>query len=140
MLKEKSSGAVVFRREGKKIKYLILHYESGHWDFPRGHIERGETERETARREIQEETGIEKLDFIPGFRISTNWFFKKKIGRRFYNVHKTAILFLIRTPVRRIKISHEHIGHKWLIYEKAVKQVTFDNAKKVLEKAHKFLL
>ncbi len=135
---EKSAGAVIFRREGEKIKYLILHYESGHWDFPRGHIEDGEKERETARREIEEETGIKKLDFISGFRVSIKWFFKKQIGKRFYNIHKTAILFLAETKTRRIKISAEHLGYKWLVFEKAAKQLTFDNAKKILEKAHNF--
>ncbi len=139
MRKEKSAGAIVFRHEGKKIKYLLLHYESGHWDFPRGHIEHGEKNRQTAKREILEETGIAKLEFVPGFRVSTKWFFKKKIGRRFFNVHKTAVLFLAETKARRVKISHEHIGHKWLVYEKALKQATFDNTKNLLEKANKFL-
>lgn len=139
MRKEKSAGAVVFRREGKKTKYLLLHYESGHWDFPRGHIERGEKEQETARREILEETGIIELDFIRGFRVSTKWFFKKKAGKRYFNVHKTAVLFLAETKARRVKISHEHIGYKWLFYEKAVKQATFDNTKNLLEKAASFL-
>lgn len=139
MIREKSAGAVVYRRFGQKIKYLLLHYESGHWDFPRGHIERGEKERQTAKREISEETGIVKLEFVPGFRVSTKWFFKKKIGKRFFSVHKTAVLFLAETKARRVKISHEHIGHKWLVYEKAVKQATFDNTKNLLEKANKFL-
>ncbi|MDZ4384915.1 MAG: NUDIX domain-containing protein, partial [Candidatus Moranbacteria bacterium] len=59
---EKSVGAVVFRKKetgGKE--FLLLHYPSGHWDFPKGHIESGETEEGTLRREVEEETGLKDL-------------------------------------------------------------------------------
>ena len=46
MLTEKSCGAVIFRMEGKIRKYLLLHYESGHWDFVKGNVEKGEEELE----------------------------------------------------------------------------------------------
>ena len=57
MLNETSAGAVIFRRDNE-IKYLILHYKfkGDYWDFPRGNIEKGETEEQTAVREIKEET------------------------------------------------------------------------------------
>jgi bis(5'-nucleosidyl)-tetraphosphatase len=64
---EKSAGAVVFRKTDKGIKYLLLKYRNGHWDFPKGHIENGETEEETMRREVREETGIDDLKIVPGF-------------------------------------------------------------------------
>lgn len=139
MIKEKSAGAVIFRREAGKIKYLLLHYESGHWDFPRGHIERGETEEETARREIREETGIKKLDFLPGFRLAHSWFYRKRFDTKTVLSNKTAILFLAETKTHQVKISSEHIGYQWLSFDKAMKQLTFDNSKKILEKADKFL-
>jgi len=140
MIREKSAGAVIFRREGKKNKYLLLHYESGHWDFPRGHIERGETEAETARREIREETGIRKLDFVPEFRSSHSWFYKKKLGKRSVLSRKTAILYLAETKTHQVKISEEHVGYKWLDFSMAMKQLTFENSKKILEKADRFLI
>jgi bis(5'-nucleosidyl)-tetraphosphatase len=139
MIREKSAGAVIFRHEAKKIKYLLLHYESGHWDFPRGHIERGETEEKTARREIKEETGIKKLDFLPGFRLAHSWFYRKRFDTKTVLSHKTAILFLAETKTHQVKISPEHIGYQWLGFEKAMKQLTFKNSQKILEKAEKFL-
>lgn len=139
MIREKSAGAVVFRRSGQKNKYLLLHYESGHWDFPRGHIERGETEQFTAAREIAEETGIKKINFIPDFRISISWFYRKKIGKKMLMSNKTAVLFLAETKVRQVKISDEHIGYKWLFFDKAIDALTFDQSKKILEKADVFL-
>lgn len=39
---EKSAGAVIFRKEEGKIYYLLLHYQARHWDFPKGHLEKGE--------------------------------------------------------------------------------------------------
>ncbi len=139
MIREKSAGAVVFRRSGKKNKYLLLHYESGHWDFPRGHIERGETEQVTAAREIEEETGIKKIIFIPGFRVSTSWFYRKKIGKRMPMSNKTAVLYLAETKVHQVKISKEHIDYKWLDFDKAIETLTFDQSKKILKKADEFL-
>ena len=42
MPREKSAGAVIFRREDSKIYYLLLHYTARHWDLSKGHIEEGE--------------------------------------------------------------------------------------------------
>ena len=71
MRKEKSAGAIVFRIENTKPKYLLLHYPSSanakkeYWDLPKGHVEEGETEEETARREVKEETGLEAKHYTP---------------------------------------------------------------------------
>ncbi|MDP3057131.1 MAG: NUDIX domain-containing protein [bacterium] len=157
MIREKSAGAIIFRRAGppkngearfdssestrarKKIRYLLLHYESGHWDFPRGHIERGETEQETARREIREETGIKKINFIPEFRFAISWFYRKKVGKKTLMSNKTAVLFLAETKVHQVKISDEHIGYKWLDFNKAISELTFLKSQKILQKANEFL-
>lgn len=55
---EKSCGAVVWRREAGQRQYLLVRHNGGHWSFPKGHVEDGETEAETAAREILEETGL----------------------------------------------------------------------------------
>ena len=47
---EKSCGAVIVR-DGNGIEYLLLQYETGHWDFVKGHVELGESEVETTSRE-----------------------------------------------------------------------------------------
>src|SRR3989338_3599476 len=83
MPKEVSYGAVVFKKEGKNILYLLL-YRKAHehykemWDFPRGLIEKGETPEDDIRREVQEETGITDLKFLSGFREKVKWFYKKE--------------------------------------------------------------
>lgn len=134
MPREISAGAVIFKKN-KEIKYLLLNYEAGHWDFPRGAIERGEEEKETVQREVKEETGICDLEFIPGFREKIFWFYKKE-GKTIY---KEAIFYLAKTKTEKVKLSFEHVGFRWLSYEEAMEQLTFQNSKKILEKANQYL-
>jgi 8-oxo-dGTP pyrophosphatase MutT (NUDIX family) len=133
---EKSAGAVVFRKERGVLKYLLLHYQSGHWDFPKGNIEKGESLEETVKREIKEETGIFNLNFVPGFKKSIEYFYKLK-GK---NIFKIVTFFLVETETKKVKISWEHRGYKWLLYGEALEQLTFKSAKEVLQKAHQFFM
>lgn len=64
---ERSAGIVLFRDDSGKKLFLLLHYPSGHWDFVKGRIEKGEQEKEAAIREAREETGITDVEFIEGF-------------------------------------------------------------------------
>jgi len=132
---ERSAGAVIFREEGDKIYYLLLHYQSGHWDFPKGIIEKGEKIEETAKREVKEETGIENIEFVEGFKEWIKYFFRVK-GR---TIFKIVTFLLAETKQKKVKISWEHIGFKWLPYEEALEKLTFKNAKEILEKANDFL-
>ena len=79
MSREHSCGAVVFTRRGGQFLYLIVRGMSGFCGFPKGHVEPGETEEETARREILEETGLEPV-FLEGFRETEIYDLKKKPG------------------------------------------------------------
>jgi 8-oxo-dGTP pyrophosphatase MutT (NUDIX family) len=141
MPKETSAGAVVFRNNGK-IYYLLLHYKSGHWDFPKGHIENGEDEDKTVKREIEEETGIKDINIIDGFKDWINYFFRKT-----YEEHKKAPwvfkivnFYLAETKTKQVKLSDEHIGYKWLNYDDALKQLTYKNAKEILKKANNYII
>lgn len=133
MAQEKSAGAIIFRKENDDIKFLLLHYKltTDYWDFPRGNIEKGETEQITAAREIEEETGITQVSFIPGFTEKAQWFYRRK-GEI---IHKQVTIFLAETTQEQIALSKEHIGYAWLSYPKAIKKLSFKNAKEILEKA-----
>lgn len=131
---EKSAGAVVFRRN-KEIKYLLIQYGWGHWGFPRGLIEKGESLKDTARREIKEEVEIEDIRFISGFKEWMKFFFKLK-GK---NIMKIAIFFLAETKTEKVKLSYEHKDYDWLDYKEALNRLTFENSKEILKKANDFL-
>lgn len=135
MPQEKSCGAVVFRRQKDGIKYLLLHYNAGHWDFPKGHPEKNEKEEQTAAREIREETGIEDVEFADGFREIVKYFYKKEEEI----VYKEVVFFLAQSAAEHVELSKEHIGYAWVSYEHAQKKLTFNNSKELLEKANGFL-
>ncbi|MDO8663561.1 MAG: diadenosine tetraphosphate hydrolase, partial [Candidatus Wildermuthbacteria bacterium] len=71
-----------------------------------------------------------------GFKEFIKYFFR--IENK--NIFKTVVFYLAGTKTKKIKISSEHIGFEWLPYEKALEQLTFKNAKNILEKANEFLL
>ena len=135
MIKQTSAGIVLFRKEGTKKLFLLLHYPSGHWDFIKGKMEKGETTHETATRETKEETGITDIIFIENFEKWIEYNFKYK-GEL---VQKKVVFFLAETKTKEIQISHEHIGYTWIDYNSSMEKTTFDNAKKILTKAKKLL-
>lgn len=134
MKREKSAGAIVFRKEKEPI-YLLLHYEEGHWDFPKGHVEKGETELEALKREIGEETGINDIEIIGDFKEKIQYYFKFKKEL----ISKEVVFYLAKTKTEQVKLSFEHIGFEWLSYDKAIEKLTFKNAKEILKKANEFL-
>ena len=136
MAQEKSCGAIIFRNEGGIRLYLLLHYAGGHWDFPKGHVESGESEEQTARREIQEETGIASLAFLPGFREVISYSFRHSTGEM---AEKQVAFFLAQTDEKLVHLSGEHIGFEWLPCQAAKKKATYENARSLLEKAEKRL-
>ncbi|RNJ78768.1 MAG: NUDIX domain-containing protein [Nitrosopumilus sp. H8] len=134
-MKETSAGVVLFRRVSGRVRFLLLHYPSGHWDFVKGKMEPGETTRETALRETEEETGITDVAFLDGFEEQIRYEFE-------YNgetIRKKVVLFLAETRTKKIRISHEHTGYAWHGYEEAVENTTFENARVVLARAHAIL-
>lgn len=135
MPSERSAGVIIFTREDGISKYLLLQYGEGHWDFPKGHVEQGETDKGAAVRETREETGITDLHFVEGFQETLSYFYRKE-GKTF---HKDVIFFLAETPQSEVKLSHEHVGFAWLGITDAITKATFKNAKQLLEKAYRFL-
>ena len=135
MIEETSAGIVLFRKEGSKKLFLLLHYPSGHWDFVKGKMEKGESTHETAIREAQEETGITDITFVENFEEWIEYNFKYQ-GEL---VQKKVVFFLAETKTKEIKISHEHSGYTWMDYNSSMEKTTFDNAKTVLTKAEKLL-
>lgn len=131
---EKSCGAVVFRKIDNIIEYLILKSiePDSYWGFPKGHVERGETEKETCIREVLEETNIRTIPEI-NFRIAN----KYKIGQ---DVEKEVILFLGNAQSQQVKIQEEEIEeYKWLEFNEAIELLTFESNKNILVKANEIL-
>ncbi len=143
MKHEKSAGGIIFREDGGKKYFLLLHYtrindqrgEHTYWDFPKGHVEESESEMDTLFREIEEETGLKDIKIIEGFREKIKYFFNLK-GTL---INKEVLFFLCETKSKDVNISSEHIGFAWLEYKEAVERLDFKNSKDILTKAKKFL-
>lgn len=126
MKKEKSCGAIVFRKgeSGPEI-LLIRHVNGGHWAFPKGHVEKKETEEETALREIREETGL-KVSLDTGFREMVTY--SPKPG-----VIKDVIYFAAKAKKDDALPQPEEVMELcWKPAEEALALVTYDTDRDIL--------
>ena len=130
MIEERSAGAILYRQSHSGKLYLLLNYPSGHWDFVKGNIEKGETFKQTVLREVREETGITDVRFVEGFENSVQYHYQRN-GKL---VHKKVVFFLAETSTVEVKISHEHQDFVWLGYDEALKKLTYKTAQNLMKK------
>ena len=148
---EKSVGAVIFTKKSKnsKERFLLIKYPHGHWEFPRGHIEAGESELDTMYREIHEETGLvrDDLSLVDNFREKMSFSYvakgeereDRKREDRCIFVRKEVVFYLVESSEHKITLSDEHVDYDWLTPEEAINKLTFGNSKKILKKAIEFI-
>ena len=134
MIEERSAGVILFNK-ADGIQFLVLKYPSGHWDFVNGNIEEGEEEEETVKRELFEETGINNLEIHQGFNEKAEYNYYKKNNK----VHKIVSYYLAETNQKQVKLSFEHLDHKWSNYEDSMKLITFENSKEILKKGNEII-
>ena len=131
---ENSCGAVVFTRHGEKIQYLIIQSLEGYCGFPKGHMEGIEEEKETALREIYEETGL-RVRILDEFKTSDEHLIPNKNG-----VIKSIIYFLAEYEEQEIKFQKEELlGVSFMNYEEALSIFQFDSSKRILTEANGYL-
>ena len=134
---EKSCGIVLFNSD----EFLLIQHpaksngDKGHWDFPKGHVEGSETELETAKRELIEETGIVNFRLFDGFRHRIEYYFQK--GNEM--VPKEVIFFLAESNTKEVVLSSEHQNFVWLSKDLAHNKLTYTKAKEVLAAVKIFL-
>ena len=129
MLHEKSCGAIVYRKfHGNTEILLIKHINSGHWSFPKGHVEKGETEVETAHREILEETSIDVI-IDPTFRVTGTYSPKK-------DTTKVVVYFLAKAKNVDFVPQEDEIAEiRWVDISHATNVLSYDNDNTIVSKA-----
>ena len=133
---EKSCGAVVFTREGGEVRYVIITSPEGFCCFPKGHMESGESERETALREIREETGLE-VQLLEGFRTDDSHPLVRE-GRP--EVIKEIVYFLGEFSGQEARPQESEISRLQLLnYDEAMAAFQFESSRRILREAHDFL-
>lgn len=133
-MEEKSAGAVLYREADGGRMYLLLR-NGARWDFPKGGVEKGESELQTVVREVEEETGLKDLKIIPGFRKVIEYFYRRDKK----NVHKQVTYLLAKTHDEKVKISFEHQGFGWFPFQEALKRASYDNSRVTLTEAENFI-
>lgn len=131
-VRERSCGAVVWRKRGGRRHYLIIQNRSGHSGFPKGHMEYGETEEQTALREIFEETSL-KVSLDTTFRAEYRYLVDGYI-------HKSALYFLASYTEGAFRPQAGEVFGIWLLpYEDALEKLDYEQDRRVLRMAEKRL-
>ena len=128
---EKSCGAVVFTRVGEEIRYVLIRSKEGFYGFPKGHMEPGETEQQTALRETLEETGL-RARLIPGFRTMELYPLPKRKNR-----YKQVVYYLGEFKGQRPRPQPTEIRSVSLLpFRQALKLLEFEPSRRILSEAH----
>lgn len=128
MEQEKSCGAVIFRKHhGNTELLLIKHTNGGHWSFPKGHVEPGETEAQTALREVREETGLE-VQIDTSFREVVSY-------SPWKDTIKNVVYFLAWVKSKEIRPQPEEVSQvKWVEISLAPKWLNYDNDRQLVSR------
>ena len=132
MKKEKSCGAVVYKKENNQIYILIEEMRLGHFSIPKGHVEKNETEIETAIREIKEETNLE---VIVDDRFREMVTYSPYVG-----CLKDVVFFVAEAKSEELINQEIEVSNLyWLSPQLAINKLTYESDKQVLKKALKYL-
>lgn len=133
--KDEAFGIVPMLQDAQP-KFLLIQHHAGHWGFPKGHADAGETPLQSAQREFTEETGIANYVLLEGVEFSEQYSFHRD-GQRF---DKTVVYFLAIVPSPDVSFQAEEIqNYAWLPFEAAIARLTFDGAKRVLAEVNQYL-
>ncbi len=136
----KAAGGIVWRENpdsGEPEFLLLLHKHGHYWSFPKGRKNKGESDIETAKREIREETGIEDFTLLErgGKFISNTMRYFVKRGKSF--IPKEVRYYLVKFSRRvEVNLSKEHIAYKWLKFDEAIANLSHANSKQLLTKVY----
>ena len=135
MKTEKSCGAVVFTRQEDSLLYVIIQSKQGIYGFPKGHVEGTEEEKETALREIAEETGL-TVSLVDGFRTEDAHTFNHRGETRM----KHIVYFLAQYSGQTPKAQETELRSVHLMdFDSAMDAFQFESSKRILTEAHTFL-
>lgn len=128
-LYEKSCGGIIFYKGKNNTKILLVKNNNGrYWSFPKGHIEIGETEEQTAIREIKEETGLD-VELKGDFKEVSDYC-------PFGKIRKRVVFFLAQAYTDNVVMQEEEIAeYIWVDLQQAHKVCSYDNDLRIVEKA-----
>ena len=138
MKNDMSMGVIVFYRFPRSVKYLIIKHKKGHWAFPKGHPEKGETKLETALRELEEETGVSKINLLKKrILLKEQYKFTDKKGVK---ILKKVNYFIAEAKNKKVKLDLKEVtDFKWATLKAGLVKITFNESKSIFKKADKIV-
>lgn len=129
VLREPTAGGIVYRKDGKNVEILLIQDAKDRWTIPKGHIEEGEQAKETAEREIKEETGLQKVKVL-------NWLGKINFRYRRQQslVLMTTDIFLVEAQGDTNKLQPEDWmnGIRWFSAQEALDKIEYEDIGKII--------
>lgn len=136
MIEDFSYGIIPIYKEEGEPQFLLIKHSAGHWAFPKGHKEDGESEIDTAKRETYEETGLENLQLVVNHHFEEQYFFHQH-GKL---LHKTVKYFPAFTKQKDIRIDNDEIvDARWVNFDQAISLATFKQLEKIIRDVQAWL-
>lgn len=128
-IKVESFGIIPIRKQGGKWQVFLVKHKAGHFGFPKGHRDEKESEKETAEREMKEETGLSVKRYLPLPPLSESYdctshgkFVSKKVT------------YFIAEVEGEVAFKSEIEEGEWVDFDKALDKLTFPGAKEIFTK------
>jgi 8-oxo-dGTP pyrophosphatase MutT (NUDIX family) len=135
-LQDAAFGIVPVFHEGNDYQFLLIQHHAGHWGFPKGHADPGESPVQAACREFTEETGIADYQLLSDTSFAERYFFKQN-GQL---VRKTVTYFTALAHSTIVQCQAAEIqSYAWLDFEAAIARLSFENSKQILRDVYQYL-
>lgn len=119
----------VYKKPNGEFLFCLVQHADGHWGFPKGHKDAGESDEQTACRELREETGVEEIDIVPDRSFSEQYSFERNGNR--YDKTVTYFIGLVRVPATKTLdgFKKEILEVRWLPYDEMKQTLSFPEGK-----------
>ena len=134
--KDEAFGIIPILHQPEGNQFLLIQHWAGHWGFPKGHAEAGETPLMAACREFEEETGVQAYEVIEGASFLEQYYFTKNKQ----TIEKTVTYFPAWVKSTAVTCQDKEIqNYCWLPFETALEKLTFAQGKRLLRQVQAYL-